>query len=119
MLGQLFAVFLSGVHLKVHDVAIVLGNLFIVTDINLFSTLRNQTHVVGNHQDTTLKAIETTGQRIDGLNIYTDFTEHTKYKNGQSLTKNKHPKQQRMPCISSISSLYLPRGLVGSSSNSK
>lgn len=59
-------------HLKVHDVATVLRDLFMVTDINLLGTLRNQTHVVRNHQDTTLKAIETTGQRIDGLNILTD-----------------------------------------------
>jgi hypothetical protein len=69
MLSQLFVVFFSSMHLEVHDVTLVLGDLLLVANENLFGALRNQPHVVRNHEDSSLEAIETTSQGINGLHI--------------------------------------------------
>mmetsp|Transcript_44163 Transcript_44163/g.106418 ORF Transcript_44163/g.106418 Transcript_44163/m.106418 type:complete len:220 (+) Transcript_44163:107-766(+) len=69
MLCQLLFVLLLSVKLELHDIPFVSRDLFVVTDINLFSALADKTHVVGNHNHTTLECVHTSRQSINGLHV--------------------------------------------------
>ena len=69
VLGQLLGVFLSRMQFEFHDIAFVPFDLFVVTDVDLLRALTNQTHVVRNHDYSTLKTIDASSQRIDRFHI--------------------------------------------------
>ena len=94
VLRQLFVVLLLCMKLEVHNVSLVQGNLLVVTDIDLFSTLAtencdqymrkderkerpthtssnlpDQTNVVRNHEDTSLELIEASRECINRFHI--------------------------------------------------
>jgi hypothetical protein len=69
VLGQALVVFLLGVHLKVHNVALVPRHFFVIADENLVGALTDQPHVVADDQYAALEGIDAPGQRVNGWNI--------------------------------------------------
>ena len=69
VLRELLIILFPGVHLEVHNISTVLGHLFMIADINLLSTLTNQTHIVWNHENAPFKLIQTPRKGIDRLHI--------------------------------------------------
>lgn len=61
VLSQLFVVLLLRVQFEVHDISLVPLDLFVITNVDLFSTLGYQTHVVTNHQNSSFERVDTTG----------------------------------------------------------
>ena len=69
MLGKSLLVLLLGVHLEVHDISLVLSDAFVVTDQDFVGTLRNQSHVVRNHNHSTLKILQASRKSVNRLHI--------------------------------------------------
>jgi len=69
MLRQTLGIVLLGMHLKVHNVSLVLGDLLVIANVNLFGNLRDETHVVRNDHDTSLKLLQATSQCINRFHI--------------------------------------------------
>lgn len=66
MLGKILLVFLLLMKLELHDIPIIARDLFVVADVDLFSALRDQSHVVTNHNNTPLKFVQAPCKRING-----------------------------------------------------
>lgn len=69
VLRQFLGILLPRVELELHDVAFVSLDLLVVTDINLLSTLADQSHVVRNHDHSSLEAVDASRQGVDRLHI--------------------------------------------------
>lgn len=59
MLSKILLVFLLLMKFELHDIPLVESDLFVVTDVDLFSALRDQSHIVTDHDDTTLELVQT------------------------------------------------------------
>ena len=55
MLCQLLVVLLPSVKLEFHNITVVTLDLFVVAYVDLISALRNQSHIVRNHNHTSLE----------------------------------------------------------------
>ena len=69
MLCQVLGIFLLLVKLELHDVAFVSSDLLVVANVNLFGTLRDQSHVVTDHEHSTLEVVDATSQRVDRFHV--------------------------------------------------
>jgi hypothetical protein len=57
MLSKILLVFFLLIKFELHNITIVASNLLVVTDIDLFGALGDQSHIVTDHNYTTLKLI--------------------------------------------------------------
>ena len=69
VLRELLAVLLLGLHLERHNVSRVFCDALVVANVNFLGALRDETHVVRNHQHPTLEFVDALSQCIDGVDI--------------------------------------------------
>jgi hypothetical protein len=69
VLLQLLGIVFSCLHLEFHDIASVFSNALVIANVNLLCALRNEPHVVRNHQDTALELVETASEGVDRVHI--------------------------------------------------
>ena len=55
--------------LELHDVTLVPRDLLVISDEDLLGTLGDQSHVVADHEDTSLELVDTFGQGVDRFHI--------------------------------------------------
>lgn len=99
VLRELLAVLLLGLHLEGHNVSRVFCDALVVANVNFLGTLRDQTHVVRNHQHPAFEFVDALSQCIDRVDIqricgFVDcFNKTTKQKRRLCEHEVAHPKQ--------------------------
>ena len=58
MLGKLLLVGLAGGQLEVQNVTLVQLDLLVIADVDLLGALRDEAHVVTDHEDSSLELLE-------------------------------------------------------------
>jgi len=69
MLSQsLLVSFLLG-KLELHNISLIPGDFLLITNVNCFSALRDQSHIVRNHNHPTFELVDTACKCINGFHI--------------------------------------------------
>jgi hypothetical protein len=61
VLFESFSVLFTRFHLEVKNVSLVQTDLLLVTNVNLFCALRNEAHVMADHDNATFEILQTLG----------------------------------------------------------